>query len=124
MATINVQYERICHKFIRQQPESPKHNYSEMDRVSEAIRKVLEQLLTIPSIKIEVCGLWVWVTGDTRACKDWLKSMGLHYAFKKQAWYFAGIPSHSRKNHSLDEIRILYGSNIIRDAETAQEAIS
>ena len=62
--------------------------------------------------KIEVCGSWVYVTGDTRAHKDTLKEAGFRWASKKLAWYFRpdDWKSANRGRWSMDRIRDTHGS--------------
>lgn len=95
------------------QAEGRKTNvdFVDLEAVTEEIRKVIEALLDLPGVDVELCGLWVWVTGDTKPMKDQLKDLGLRWAPKKAAWYFAGIPSCGfNKGGSLDDIRASYGS--------------
>lgn len=63
-------------------------------------------------LNIEICGAWIWITGETRIHKDVLKKVGFKWASKKKAWYFRpeGFKSRSRGKTSLDEIRGKYGS--------------
>ena len=38
-------------------------------------------------IEIEVCGSWVWVSGDTKPHKERLKALGFCWHSKKHCWY-------------------------------------
>ena len=73
---------------------------------------VSPRLLAIsPDLIVEVCGLWIWVTGETKAHKDQIKAVeGMRYAFEKKAWYFAAVPSYNRKKRTMEEIRNMHGS--------------
>ena len=76
--------------------------------VSEALNSIINLNLTI-----EICGAWVWVSGDTKNHKDALKSSGFKWAPKKKMWYFR--PSDAKKSRSfgkfsINEIRDKYGS--------------
>ena len=73
----------------------------------------LSAIVELEGLDIEVCGTWVWVTGDTRTHKDALKGAGFKWARKKQAWYFRPQEwrSFSRGGMSLDEIRVTHGSS-------------
>ena len=72
----------------------------------------INKLLHFPGVEVELCGSWLWVTGDTKAVKDELKAMGFKWSRNKVAWYFHREPyrKHSKRNISLDEIREMYGS--------------
>ena len=83
--------------------------YDYGDKLNEA----LNSIINLDGLKIEVCGAWVWVTGETKAHKDILKTNGFYYASKKQAWYFRPVEfkSSNRKEFTLDQIRDKYGSS-------------
>jgi len=72
----------------------------------------LNAVLPLSDILVEICGVWLWVTGDTRKHKKPLKSAGFKWAGKKKAWYFRPeqFRSFSRGKSTLSEIREKYGS--------------
>lgn len=63
-------------------------------------------------LEIEICGTWVWVSGDTKPVKEGLKAAGFRWAPKKMKWYWkpAGQRSFGRGKWSMDEIREFHGS--------------
>lgn len=68
-------------------------------------------LKTIEGINLEMIGTWLWVTGETKAVRDTLKSVGCRYAPNKQAWYIAPADAkRSKKHYSLNELRTMHGS--------------
>ena len=73
---------------------------------------LINKLLRIPGIDVELCGAWLWVTGDTRPVKDRLKVLGFKWSRNKNAWYYHRDPYHKRSKTSvsLDHIREMYGS--------------
>ena len=73
---------------------------------------LINQLLHIPGLMIELCGSWLWVTGNTREAKDQLKALHFKYSSKKQAWYFHAEPyrKHGKSEKSMQDIRNMYGS--------------
>ena len=94
-------------------PESPDNNWSE--QLFDIIEKV-----RFYDIMVEVCGNWVWVSGDTKPIKETLKELNFKYAPKKRNWYFR--PSEyksfrSRGNWTMDEIRAVHGSEKIEKGE-------
>ena len=90
----------------------------------EAAAKVAELLKIKAEIKIELCGLWLWITGETRAAKDELKALGCRWAPKKGAWYWRREADGGRRWHkrtlSLAEIRMRYGSDELRAEQQRQ----
>lgn len=73
---------------------------------------IINQLLRIPGLMIELCGSWLWVTGNTYEARKELKALGFQYSSKKSAWYFHSEPyrKHGKSEKSMDDIRNMYGS--------------
>ena len=72
---------------------------------------LIESLILFRDISIELCGSWVWVTGNTYAHKEELKALKFRWSSKKAAWYFHKGEFHkTRRALSLDEIREHFGS--------------
>lgn len=119
MQDINVAYENACKYYVRyNNPERTQRYYSWSDTVNENIRLIISQLVKLQGITVEVCGWWIWVGGNTRAVKEQLKILGLRFSGKKQMWYYAGVPANSHRRYSMDEIRSMYGSNVVKDDES------
>jgi hypothetical protein len=89
-------------------------DYHDLDEIAEALRIKIEALLNIsPEITVELCGLWIWVTGETKKHHEAIKAVeGMRYASEKQAWFYPGVPSFNRKKRSMDEIRGMHGSQV------------
>ncbi len=79
----------------------------------EQLNNALNAILNLPNLFIEICGAWVWVSGDTRNHKEILKEAGYKWANKKKAWYYRPeqYRSRGRGQSSMEEIREKYGSN-------------
>ncbi len=79
----------------------------------EALNKALTAIINLAGINIEICGAWVWITGDTYQHKAALKENGFRFASKKKAWHFRpdNWKSRSRGQTTMEEIRGKYGSN-------------
>lgn len=82
---------------------------------AEQFRDVINKIINIPDIIIELCGSWIWVSGNTQACKDILKSAGMFWASKKKMWYWRckEDASHGRGSKDMSYIRNKYGSERI-----------
>ncbi len=78
----------------------------------ELLNDALNTIISLHGLIIEICGVWIWVTGDTRSHKDTLKQSGFIWASKKKAWHFRPeqFRSRSRGKTTLDDIRTKYGS--------------
>lgn len=73
---------------------------------------LIEKLLHMDGVNVELCGSWIWLTGNTREHKDAIKALGFKWSKNKSAWYFHREPyrKHGKKQHSLDDIRAMYNN--------------
>ena len=95
------------------------------EETADEYMAMINQLFGLDGIEIELCGSWLWITGNTKEHKETLKGMGFKWACKKGAWYYHRDPwmKRSRKGGvPLDEIRAKYGSTRFTKYETADDA--
>lgn len=88
------------------------------DDLNDAIAHLLHSI----GLDLEICGAWLWVTGETKTHKDIIKAFEtdsgnkFRWHSKKLSWYFApndytGFRRFkSRGNVAMDDIRERYGS--------------
>lgn len=86
---------------------------------------IINVLTKLKDIEVEICGSWIWVSGNTKAHKDILKQLKFRWANKKQAWYYHTEPyrKKSKRELSLDEIRELFGSQQYKAKEEKELAL-
>ncbi len=84
----------------------------EQSDYADALSDALNAIIHLPDLIIEICGAWIWVTGNTKAHKELLNDSGYWWASKKKAWYFRPeeYRSKSRGKKTLNDIRAKYGS--------------
>lgn len=79
-----------------------------------ALLELIDKASQIPGVSVELCGSWLWVTGNTRPVKDALKELGFRFSANKKAWYWRdpSQPYHrrGRRHYNMEEIRDLHGS--------------
>lgn len=122
MAAINNEYDEAFrrlqsgHTTVQQTAEA-----HEAEETPEAFRAVISRLVILAGINIEICGSWIWVTGNTYPNREALKAAGLCYSKSKAAWYWKpeGSRSKARRNYSMEEIRDLHGSERIKTRSAA-----
>lgn len=92
-------------------------DYHDLNNVEEMLRREIIFILNMGlGVEVELMGLWIWVTGDTKVHAAEFKAHNVDAEIKwkwspvKMAWYFAGVPTFSRKNTPLAQIRATYGS--------------
>ena len=113
---INVEYE-IKFKILEKSDTCNRKKYNQQE--DEMIRDIINVIIHL-NIDIEICGSWIWVTGNTYTCKDELKGNGFHWASKKKAWYWHN-PEEVTRSHgktTMADIRIKYGSDVVKEANT------
>lgn len=105
-------------------------DFHDLEEVGEQIRMMIENALNLDGVEVELMGLWVWLTGNTKAHKETLKQwneahpdMKWKWSPKKLAWYFAGVPTFNRQNNTLDEIRDAYGSQKFTRPQRAESEL-
>lgn len=83
------------------------------------LNDAINAAMQMADIEIEVCGIWVWLSGDTKPHKEELKAAGFRWAAKKKRWYFRPneYRSFNRGKFSMDQIREKYGSNSFKSEE-------
>lgn len=113
MQEINNEYDILSKRLINGNPDFSAGRKSWEHFVSEEIRVKLNEIIFLEDVTIEIIGSWIWVTGNTRAVKDQLKSHGFKFSPNKLAWYWQQGDYHklSRKQFSMDDLRVMFGSD-------------
>jgi hypothetical protein len=117
MKAINAQYEQVM-RGAYQAAGKTSEEAADLWEQDKVLQEKLFVALGLPGVEVELCGSWVWVTGETRAAKEVLKAAGFMWAHKKKAWYFRKEEDRVRNFRSmdLDEIRQRHGSQPVRAA--------
>ena len=126
MQQINAEYEILFSRLknVHQSAEDPNETYTAQTSTSESAYdfiEIINKLIHIPDIVIELCGRWIWISGNTYNARADLKAAGCAYASKKKMWYwhYPEDSSNNRKNMSMEKIRELHGSEILLKTHTA-----
>ena len=86
----------------------------------DALMAFINTTVDLPGVHLEVCGSWVWVSGDTRPHKDAIKAAGGRWASKKKQWYFRpeGYRRRDRQGEwTMDSIRETFGTQTVQRRE-------
>ena len=96
MQAVNAAYEKRFEELKK--AHNAAHPEKPIKETPEQFRAVIEKIINIPGIIIELCGSWIWVSGDTRNHKAELKAAGLYWASKKRrdGSTTTAHPSHGR----------------------------
>ena len=110
---INAEYDRLFAILSKEtQSDSQSHTYNKDDE-NKAFKEVLNSIIHI-NADVEIIGSWLWVHGGYEY-RELLKSTGFKYAPKKKSWcwHYGDYNRYHRKEISLDEIRMKYGSQSV-----------
>ncbi|WP_258232913.1 molecular chaperone DnaJ, partial [Acinetobacter baumannii] len=116
MQAINSEYEQLLKKLINQKADSnysDKSTFSNREEEIEAeikLREVLEKIEILEGLEIEKIGLWLYVSGNTKAHKDKLKEAGLKWNHTRKLWVYVGTEARGRGTKDMDELRAKYGN--------------
>lgn len=115
MQEINSEYDILFPRFKNAHTSAEGKTYTSTQETTETpdmFKKIIETLIKYVDLNIEICGTWLWITGNTREHKELIKGLGFRFSKNKTAWYLTLVPfkKRSRKNYSLDDIREMYGS--------------
>ena len=119
MKAINLEYEKmakILENVHEAGEEAPKHKAETPKEFIE----IIDKLIRMTGVVIEICGSWLWLTGNTYEHRQEIAEMHFRFSKTKKAWYwFNGIENTTkhRGTNSMNEIRNKYGSEKIFSEE-------
>ena len=130
MQQLNAEYTAAMDTATRREmPGRSEASYTHQAATNETIRAKMEEALKVaqqfPFLEVEICGYWLWIHGTSKrgtspendAALDALRAAGYRFAHQKKLWYFATIPSRSRRESDMDEIRASHGSTFAQRAD-------
>lgn len=119
MKVINAEYETLFKK-LNVADASGQGKYD----LNDGFREMIEKIINLSGLEIEICGLWVWVGGNTKEHKEALKEAGFYWASKKKMWYWRPEEAKVRRStgiKDMDYIRNMYGSETVKAAEKKED---
>lgn len=123
MKAINGEYDRtfaVLKELQNLEAEQPESQTRKTTETPEEFRAVVDALLKLGGIEVELCGSWLWISGDTYQNRDALKACGCLFSGSKKRWYWRHAEDDcrwSRGKTSMQEIRHKYGSEWLERAE-------
>lgn len=119
---MKAEYDKVIERaskteFINAESENRKANFSFADE--KELAEFLEKLMRVKGVVIELCGSWLWVSGNTILVKDQLKGFGMRFSKKKTAWYYSPYMGKTKRRgrYSMEKIRDTFGSTIIQGSK-------
>ena len=116
MKAVNNEYDNLFNKLKDIHRTKDGETYTannETNETPEQFKSIIDELMKFDGIVIEIIGCFLWVTGNTKPYKDYLKALNLKWHSKKFAWYLKpeDYKKRSRGDYDLDQIRTMYGSD-------------
>ena len=127
---VNAEYEKLFQwlklhgetENVKNNKEAEEKHEKEFNSFTDAaLRAALQRIIHLDGINIEICGCWIWVSGNTQPVKEELKKAHFNWSPKKQVWYWGGSDEFKKtKRHgsSMEYIRNRYGSEKVETEKT------
>jgi len=123
MQEISAEYERLF-KMLKDTHRAADgtiyttSTYSE-ETAAEFIN-IIEVLIKLDGLIIEICGRFLWLSGNTHTHRNIIKSLSFRWSSNKKAWYLApkGYRKSSRTDWSMEDIRNKFGSETVERSGT------
>lgn len=118
MQEINAEYERLFSRLKDTHKNRDGETYTSRTETTETAAEfmdIIQNLIHMDGVIIELCGSWLWLSGNTRAYKDEIKALKFRWSSNKSAWYFHrdGYKKKGDRYLTMDEIRGFYGSQVV-----------
>ena len=128
MQKINAEYEGYFDRLTTEQnakaaADVTGRTYATAEQAADFI-EIINRLMKLDGLEIELCGRWLWISGNTMKHKDALKEAGCRWSSQKKmwSWHFpedGGYKKHKAK--SMAYIRARYGSSRVGAAGDAEQ---
>lgn len=118
MQQINNEYDELLKQVKNVHTAANGKTYTKADEradVPDNFREIINAIITF-NCRIELCGSWLWVFNGY-AYREQLKELGFFYCSGKKAWAWTDNPTKNKYHLSLDDIRRMHGSEIIKTEE-------
>ena len=91
----------------------------------QAVNAELDQVLGSMSslnVNAEICGNWIWISGDTRRYSQQLRKLGCEFSKEKAMWFYIPrslpkLEKNQDRTFTMDEIRGFHGSKRVKSAQ-------
>lgn len=119
MKKINADHDRRFEE-LKSAHNSAADDSHQTTETAEEFRDIINALIHLDGLTIELCGCWLWISGETMKHREALKAAGCRWSSSKKMWYWRhpedGHRYHGKKS-SMDQIRSKYGSQKFNSRE-------
>ena len=91
--------------------ESDGKTYKYKQKTEDELIEVINKIIHLKDVEVSLIGYWVWILGETRQHKEYLKSLSCIWHNKRKCWYYKpkGWGSGRSYGGSLEELAVKYG---------------
>jgi curved DNA-binding protein CbpA len=125
MQEINAEYDKLWSVLKDKHMNAEGEEYTAKHETCETSKQypdIINKIIHFVGVKIEICGSWVWLSGNTYAYKDIIKTLGFDWSKNKKMWYWRADEDaawFNRKSHDINYIRSKYGSEVVHNETIA-----
>ena len=123
MQQVNAEYDDLKNKVKDIHRDQTGKTYTAKEKTASDIpdrfRAIINAIINF-NVDIELCGSWLWIFKGY-PYRTQLKNLGFFYCPNKKAWAWAEKPTDNKHRLTIEEIRKLHGSEIIKEAEDEEE---
>lgn len=119
MKAINAEHDALFNG-LKAQHNATHDEQHQTTETAEEFRAIIAVLLRLDGLTVELCGSWLWISGNTRAHKEALKAAGCRWSQNKKMWYWRHPENAGhwhRSKTSMSQIRSKYGSQVFEGQE-------
>lgn len=122
------EFEKLWERLKNVHQNAKGETYTKTTETPKEFINIINTLIRLNGLEVEICGSWIWVSGNTKEHKDVLKQLGFKFAYKKKAWYYHK-DKFRKKSHeelTMEDIRDMFGSqkyNQKKEEEKKLEAV-
>lgn len=120
MKIINNEYTHLF-SFLKNRQENMEGEVytskEENNETPEQFIRIVQALINCDGLRLELCGSWLWASGNTMPYKERLKELSFFWCRGKKVWGFNFLPP-KKKAHSfrwsMGQIREKFGSRELK----------
>lgn len=121
MKEIHAEHDRLF-EALKAKHNSAADEHHQTTETAAEFRDIIDALLKLDGLIVELCGSWLWISGNTKEHKEALKAAGCRWSNNKKMWYWRHPENAGhwhRSKTSMSDIRSKYGSQVFEGkAET------
>lgn len=130
MKLVNNEYHEILSRlngFTSKGSDNKEHTYHYHRDVEQAVMDKIDEFLQLrrDEVKVMLVGTWIWLSGQTRPIKDWLKEKGYRWQPHREMWSWSSKPyrRRARPNATFNGLARKYGYQEFKGYEERNDRI-